>query len=1267
MHSNNNDVEIPIEALIVSKINGSFPEKYIDCGKTPIAFCELADSHFQYPAGVDLLLGAGVCSEITQPSIVKFTDNSKLLAQKTTLGYVIYGQTNDVGIGKCSFHVALPSREEDSKLDEMLLQYWNADEIPSTRKWTALEELVEDNFVKTFERNSDGRFVVTIPRKPDAGALGNSYRLAMACFLNVEKKLQRLPDLKAKYKEVMNDYINSGHMVQVEPFRHVNDGKAYYMPHHPINYGGKTNKGKFRIVYNASAASSSGISFNDQQLPGPKLQPDLIEIFLKFRLKRFAMTADIKQMFRQVRISPSEWNYQRIFWREEPTLPLREYIITVVSWGMASAGFNSVRALRQCAIDGGSKYAVGAEIALNDFYFDDMLSGAHSEMDLLKAQAEVSKLLATGGFELAKWATNSKMLSNRIINTDLDVPLECGLLGMKWNTITDSLRLKTDAIGLVSAVLTKRVVISAISKVYDPSGLVLPVIVTGKILQQNIWRVNNLGWDDELPRELKAQWTAFECNLKQLGQIEVPRWLGMCPEDDLELHIFCDASELAMGVVAHLVSRSANRVAANIITSRSKVAPLKKLTIPCLELSAAVMGAKLAPFIQRAFKLSSLQTYFWTDSQIVIHWLNRVPHSLEPFVANRVSVIQELTHRDRWNHISGVENPADLLTRGATTEELIASKIWWNGPSWLQVDKSQWKVNKSCKESLPVSVPLQCNILTQPSISYKSKKGKPIMRVFSHSITITTVSADGEEHSLLNKISNLAKLLRVTAYVQRFIRNIKRNLSKEIGIPRLTILCEYRQALLFWIAHTQRLFYTKEIDAVLSNKPVERSSSLAKLTPTLIGDGLLRMTGRLENSLLPFNTKHPIILPPQSRLSHLLVLQTHLLTLHGGPQLVIAQLRKTYWINRLRQVSKGIIHRCIKCVRFRQTAAEQLMGQLPPERVTIGEAFARTGVDFAGPFTMTRAVGRPTRGSDKSTEKAWLSIFVCLASRAVHVEVLCGLTVCEFLSAFERFIMRKGRCFHLYSDNGTTFIGTDNELARTLKEWSTSFPAEKLHAFNTQWNFITPAAPFKGGIWEAAVKSFKFHLRRIVGGQSMTKDALTQVAVQIEGCLNSRPLWPSSDDPSDLHVVTPADLFIGKPIISQPLAEYVVNVPQNRLSWWQQRQKMHQKLWQLWQDNYLTSLQTRGKWFSIQNNIKIDDMVIVRDDNLPPTQWCVGRIVKTYPGKDGLVRSVRVKTVRNELDRPITKICLLVPPKCIQDPIRARGGGESEPNLMDTE
>lgn len=188
----------------------------------------------------------------------------------------------------------------------------------------------------------------------------------------------------------------------------------------------------------------------------------------------------------------------------------------------------------------------------------------------------------------------------------------------------------------------------------------------------------------------------------------------------------------------------------------------------------------------------------------------------------------------------------------------------------------------------------------------------------------------------------------------------------------------------------------------------------------------------------------------------------------------------------------------------------------------------------------------------------------------------------------------------------------------------------------------------------------------------MSGKALIQTAIQIEGCLNSRPLWPASDDPSDLRVITPADIFLGKPIISQPLAEYVENQPDNRLTWWQQRQKLHQKLWRRWQDDYLTTLQVRRKWYRIESNIKVNDMVIVREDNLPPTQWCVGRVMETFPDKEGLVRTVKIRTPSTELTRPITKLCIMIPPELVKDPSTAVGGGGASHSLqkpvdMDTE
>lgn len=1206
IHRSNDNIIIPIEALVVPKIKGVFPDQHL--GPAVMESCQLADPSYNQPESVQLLLGIGVWAQILLSKIQRFAASPFVIGQETKFGYVIFGQLGSSGRGARSFmyHVATKQQEEDSKLDQMLLKYWNADKIPLQRVRTPEEERAELNFITTHRRDENGRFIVTIPRKIHYPALANSFNIAKACFMNVEKKMQRYPELKAKYKEVFADYLQSGHMIEVAPI-YDNLDQAYYLPHHPINYDPAKAKGKFRVVFNASAPSSNGVSFNDQQLKGPKLQSDLVEIFMRFRLWRFAMTADIKAMFRQVRVDESEYNFQRILYREEPHLPLKQYAITVVSWGMTSAGFNAVRALRQCAVDGTENYPTAASIVLNDFYFDDLLTGAHSQMELAKRQKEVSDLLQTGGFDLTKYCSNSDVLSTQINSSGCEVPLECGVLGLKWDTKEDALCLNTSKYVSISDKITKRKVLSAISKIYDPSGLILPVIVTGKIIQQKLWKAG-LDWDDELTPSLRQEWLSYENSIFDLKGIKIQRWTGVCEGDSLELHVFSDASESAKGTCVYLVSRRGQTVTANLITSRSQVAPIKKVTLPRLELSAAEIGAQLAKFVIAALRLENVPVFYWSDSTITLHWINKNPLTLTEYVANKVSSILEISNPTQWRHVPGVCNPADLLTRGATAQEIKQSSLWWHGPEFLQKQMDQWPspslgVFDGIDPEHDKPAPAATNL------KYKSKRGKVVSLFTKPDIpTITSPVVDGAPVSLINKFSDLFTLLRVTAYVQRFVKLMKSKVkrSKVINdvkaIPRVTV-SEQKDALRFWVSHTQKLFYSKEIGLVAKGESVGKGSSIVKLTPWLDDRGLLRVAGRLKFSNLSFDSKHQLIIPPQSRLAHLLVVQMHQLTMHGGPQLLMAQLRKFFWMNRFRQICKSVIHRCVSCIRFAQKPPEQLMGHLPKERVTVGEPFARTGVDFAGPFNVKRSAGRPTRSAAEVLEKVWVAIFVCLITRAVHVEVLFGLAVPEFLAAFERFVTRKGRCFHLKSDNGTTFIGTDNELARVLEEWSKCFPTESLAKFNTRWDFITPAAPHKGGVWEAAVKKFKHYLKRKLRGRTLCGKSFAQIAIQIEGIINSSPLWPSSDDPSDLKVITPADLVLGKPIINQPLAEYVADEPSNRLTWWQERQKINQELWQAWNDCYLTTLQERQKWNEIEQNIAVGQMVLIREENLPPTQW----------------------------------------------------------------
>lgn len=436
---------------------------------------------------------------------------------------------------------------------------------------------------------------------------------------------------------------------------------------------------------------------------------------------------------------------------------------------------------------------------------------------------------------------------------------------------------------------------------------------------------------------------------------------------------------------------------------------------------------------------------------------------------------------------------------------------------------------------------------------------------------------------------------------------------------------EMQSALTYWIKDAQSKYFTKEISAIQQNVELPPDSSIRTLSPFFDDKGILRLQGRLRNAQLPEHTQRQIILPTNSRIAELIRVHAHKNTVnHGGTQITMTAVRTDYWMPRLRQAVKADISKCIECFRQKQATTYQQMGDLPSVRVNKANPFAFTGVDFAGPINIRKLPGRPptirsikdAAFKEPSQIKAWIVIFVCLTTKAVHIEIIKGLATEEFLAAFARFTGRRGRCKQLWSDNGTSFIGASKELQRVLREWQSTETVAELAKTGTTWRFITPAAPHQGGIWEAGVKSVKHHLKRIVGRRILTGDQLYTVLVQIEGCLNSRPLCPITDDPTDLTPLTPAHFLIGRSIIQPPLSDEVTTSHDQRLTLWGLQQKMLQEFWKSWKDEYLTSLQPRHKWYRAQVNLKIGDMVIMLKENTPPSLWPVGRVINVFKGAD---------------------------------------------------
>ena len=573
--------------------------------------------------------------------------------------------------------------------------------------------------------------------------------------------------------------------------------------------------------------------------------------------------------------------------------------------------------------------------------------------------------------------------------------------------------------------------------------------------------------------------------IPKLTQHKIARKVICSDAIKLQLHGFCDSSERAYGACLYIRSTDKNnKTSCELLCSTSKVAPLKQLTIPRLELCAATLLSKLYKKATHALNLTIDESYLWTDSSIVLTWIQGSPTKWKTFVGNRVAFIQDETAVATWRHVPSQFNPADLISRGIDPTTLSTSTLWWKGPQWLLQEPSSWPVTE----------------ITIPTDSLEIRK--------VHLACLPVLEDITQRFSKLNRM----------AYCRRFIMNCRHSKANR----HLTTLStqELDHALTCCVRLVQQISYTQELKDLMEQQEISTTSSLKTLHPFIDKEGLLRVGGRLQKSLLLYQAMHQMILPPNNHFTNLVVSAEHFRLHHAGPQLLIASLRERYWIPRIRRVVRTVIHKCVTCYKFKAHATSQLMGELPSARIQPSRPFRTTGVDYAGPISLRMGTPR-----SKAITKGYIAIFVCFATKAVHIEVVTSLTTESFLAALRRFIARRGKPKTMYSDNGTNFQGAANELHDVYKMLHSSSQMatvqDILATEGCDWKFIPPHSPHFGGLWEAAVKSMKHHLRRTLSTQIATYEELCTLLVEIQACLNSRPLCALSDDPFNPTYLSP--------------------------------------------------------------------------------------------------------------------------------------------------
>ncbi|XP_073986075.1 uncharacterized protein [Rhodnius prolixus] len=499
----------------------------------------------------------------------------------------------------------------------------------------------------------------------------------------------------------------------------------------------------------------------------------------------------------------------------------------------------------------------------------------------------------------------------------------------------------------------------------------------------------------------------------------------------------------------------------------------------------------------------------FSDSTISLAWITATPPPhWKVFVGNRVAAILEKVPASQWFYVPSSQNPADCASRGLRPQELVNHHLWWEGPPWLKLDPGSWPLGEVNAD------------LSDPIVG---------VEIRSQALNVSIAAPCLEE--LESRFSSLHTLINVVAWCLRFAYNAGNSAHYMSGPLKVK---ERNEALRVLIIRAQQHSFPEEIRDTQSPRPKLRLVKTLGLF--LHTDEVLRVGGRLRLASLPEINKHPALLPPQHPLTALIIQDAHISSLHVGPTATHAFLRSRYWIVNGKNVVRRQLSVCNKCFSIKPTPFNPPMGQLPEARASVSQPFTTTGIDYAGPFNVKIASLRSAK-----VLQSYLAIFVCFSTKAIHLELVTDLTTQAFLAALNRFVARRGVPSHIWSDNGTNFVGAKRRLKQVYTLLNDAKSQEAIQRESNkrgiEWHFIPPRAPHFGGLWEAAVKSAKRLLKVTLGTLEPTMECFITILCQIEAILNSRPLTAVSSSPDELQVLTPGHFLIMRPLTALPTAD----------------------------------------------------------------------------------------------------------------------------------
>ena len=1213
---------------------------------------QLADDYSTTPGEIDVLIGSNFYWSVVTGDTLRGDHGP--VAVNSKLGWLLSGAVDTMEARQISHaHVVItgdPANplQEDDVLVNSLRRFWEVESFgivdpssTSSESTLFLPSLVFEN----------SHYEVGLPWKNIQLGVPNHLSLCENRLRSLLRRLQTQPRMLSEYDNIIREQLRQGIVEYVGSQEKPKSfsGDYHYLPHHGvIRQDSETTK--LRIVYDGSAkAVGDEYSLNDYLLTGPNSIPKLFNILIQFRWNPVAITADIEKAFLMISIKPSDRDFLRFLWIKDTGKPQSELIhlrFTRLVFGLRPSPAVLGAVLNHHI----SKYlghnSTIAEKLQMSLYVDDLVTSTPDIHSAYEFYLESRKIMAAGGMNLRKWHSNSSELLDKIESSLVSTSCNASqmttgvteedntyvktmigpnvskqsqgltkVLGVTWNSSLDVFTFEFDELieFANSLLVNKCSILKLAAKIFDPLGLISPFVIQLKMLFQ-ILCIQQVNWDDPLSSELLTKWRNILSQLHCLNSVQVPRcYFGGDPCTTRQLHGFCDASDRAFAAVVYLRSVYDNNcVKTVLIASKTRVAPVKKQSIPRLELLGAVTLSRLMATIMASLP-EPVPTFYWTDSTATLHWIsNQKPW--RQYIEHRVSEIRRLSDSQLWHHCPGNLNPADVPSRGMNGEKLAACDLWWKGPEFLYQREDQWP--DMC--NIPASDITNAELIKKPTVT-------------TH--ILLSAGCNKRKFPMLDEIidctrySKLDKLLGVTAYVLRFVNILRLSNNGDQGSThnsKQLIVEEIDNAEKLWIRSLQAKSFLAELAFLQSQSKQVPPVRIHQFGLFIDHAGLLRCRGRVNNAILSTATKNPILLPTKHPWINLLISHVHQRVKHSGITDTLSTIREKFWILRGRQAVKRVIKCCIVCNKLEGMPYSSVMPpDLPSFRVSEDPPFTYTGIDFAGPMYL-----REASAQDASTSKAYICLFICCSTRAIHLEMSTDLSVSSFLLLFRRFASRRGLPVTLISDNAKTFKAASKDIVKIARSAEVT---KFLNSHRVSWKFIVEKAPWWGGFWERLIRSIKRSLKKSIGRGTLNYEELNTILIEVEAIINSRPLTYVLDDQGGISdILTPSHLINGRRISTMPNDQHfeIVSTYQSLTKRAKHHKHLLTQFTRQWRREYLLNLREihsvkvkHGQHPSIAKG----DVVVVKDDASKRLFWKLGVVQDLITGDDQQVRAAVVK------------------------------------------